>query len=126
MAQTGVDVVLELNTAQKAFGKIYKALGLDSLGKAAVGGYRLEVTLDGESSRLAPLGSHFLPCAPGEHTLTVALGDFLGKMSLSKRITRISLDVHVDEGQVTVLRLRWPNGLDHLHIDEVTTRPAEA
>jgi hypothetical protein len=94
---TGIEVQAELTVVTRKIGMTF--------GPRSARMYKIKVTLDGVKHELPLPGPHVLECGPGEHDLTVAIGDFLGPLSLTAALTRKSIQVTVPAGKVVKVRL---------------------
>jgi hypothetical protein len=95
--RTGIEVQLELTVVARKVGM--------ALGPSSARMYRIKVSLDGATQEFPLPGPHFVACAPGDHALSVALGDFLGPLSLTAALTRKTIPVSVGPGEVVTVRL---------------------
>lgn len=62
-----------------------------------------------------------IACATGEHDVMVALGDFLGKLSVVRFLTKHTIHVRVEPDQVTEVSLQ--GGAGDWTLSEVGRRP---
>lgn len=79
--------------------------------ESAGGMYRMRVAIDGGEELV--FGVHERPvieCSPGEHEVMVALGDFLGKLSIVRFLTKHSIRVRVEPGQIAEVSLHGGAG----------------
>ena len=82
-----------------------------AMAESAGGMYRLRVSIDGGEEQV--FGVHERPlieCAPGEHDVMVALGDFLGRLSLVRFLTKHHMKVTVEPGKITEICLHGGQG----------------
>jgi len=93
--KTGIEVQLELTAFTRKVGVALNAPRM----------YKIKVDLDGTKQAFPLPGPHFVACTPGEHELTVELGDFLGPLSLTALLTRKSIKLTVAPGEVVTVRL---------------------
>src|SRR5579864_4136560 len=78
-----------------------------AVAESAGGMYRLRVAIDGGEEQVFGVHEHpVIPCAPGEHDVMVALGDFLGKLSIVRFLTKHTIRVRVEPGQITEVSLQ--------------------
>lgn len=101
MGQSGIEPRIEFGSATHSIAGA--APEAASMGAA---NYRLRVAIDDGKEQAFPVGERpFLECAPGEHKVMVALGDFLGRLSLVRLLTKHTLQVTVEDGHVTEVAL---------------------
>lgn len=85
--------------------------------------YRLRASVDGGEERVFDVHERpFLECAPGRHQVMVALGDFLGKLSLVRLLTKHTMEVNVEPGTITEICLHRGDG--DWALSETGKRPA--
>jgi hypothetical protein len=103
--RTGIELRARFGPTAEAFGKVLSALHLKKLGDAAADATHLLVSFDGVESEVVQPGPHFIPCAPGDHTLSVATKGFMPLASvIDPVLTRDTKKVIVTEGRVTFVR----------------------
>ncbi len=103
--RTGIELQARVGPAAEAVRKVLGALHLEKLDELARDATHLLVTLDGVESEVVLPGPHFLACAPGEHTLSVATKGFMPLAAvLDPVLTRDTKRVRVDEGKITFVR----------------------
>lgn len=85
-----------------------------TLGPRSAAMYKIEVTLDDGERRTFPIpGPHVIACTPGEHRITVAIGDFLGALGPTRHLTAKTIPVTVGPDERVTVRLHgetWRSG----------------
>jgi len=82
--RTGIEPRIQFASTTHAI-----ADAMPAMAESAGGMYRLRVALDGGEEQV--FGVHerpLLECAPDDHEVTLALGDFLGKLPVRRRPRR--------------------------------------
>ena len=93
-----------------------------AIAKSAGGMYRLRVSLDGGEEQVFAVHERpILECAPGDHEVMVALGDFLGRLSIVRFLTKETMKVTVEPGHVTEVCLH--GGAGDWTLSETGKRP---
>lgn len=93
---------MKMSRSTRWAARLFSALRLEGLGKAAYDRNRLRVSLDGEEQDLTLPGPHFLPSAPGTRKLKVALVGFTpGAKTLDPVYYGTATDVLVTAEMVT-------------------------
>jgi hypothetical protein len=114
-AKTGILVHMEFSETAGAMGKMtfkfLHALHLDGFLKVMFDVRPILIEVDGVETKVpwteffeSPDHSHFVECAPGEHELSIAVGDFLGHASIGAAISRVKATVTVQPGKATKVR----------------------
>jgi hypothetical protein len=103
---TGIQARIQFASSTHAIAEAAPAIA-----ESAGGMYRLRIAIDGGEEQV--FGVHERPiiaCVPGEHDVMVALGDFLGKLSIVRFLTKHTIRVRVEPGQVTEVSLQGGAG----------------
>jgi hypothetical protein len=122
MGQTGIEIHAIMTGATRLQGKLLKLVGFENLN---IAGLEMVITLD-DIPRTEPLyEAHFVPCAPGDHQLSIA---WTGG-PLSEQIRRMSdrhIVVTVPEGQVAIVEYKPGDQLGNMFskVHAAGTRPA--
>jgi hypothetical protein len=94
--QTGIEVTYAISESMKIAAGVFHFLHLDSVGKAVWRGMEFVYTLDGTEVTAKAELKHVIPCAPGEHTLSVAVHNTLyGKVDTTPAFSRATLKLTV-------------------------------
>jgi len=103
---TGIQARIQFGPTTHAIAEATPAVA-----ESAGGMYRLRIAIDGGEEQV--FGVHERPviaCAPGDHDVMVALGDFLGKLSIVRFLTKHTIRARVEPGLITEVSLRGGGG----------------
>jgi hypothetical protein len=109
-AHSGIEVHVSNTGTVEAIAKALHALHLDGVNKYMAKNTVAVIMLDGQEIRQKLFTEHFVPCAPGVHTVGFFFWDFSGLTAggeaYQAMLNEATAEVTVEPGKVTLLDYR--------------------